>query len=126
MAHPNAERYLELINKFQGEDMSELGDLLAPDVVWHEAGNPDALRGRDAVVARMTGMGTGTAPSVDVRTVLADDDNIVCVGHAKFEREGQGVSYDYVEHMAMKDGLVTERWSYMDAVPGDVEAFFAG
>lgn len=126
MAHPNAERYLELINKFQAGDVSEMADLVAPDVVWHEAGNPEPLRGRDAVVARMTGMGSGTAPSVDVRTVLGDDDNIVCVGHADFERAGQRVSYDYAEHMAIKDGLIAERWSYMDAVPADVQAFFGG
>jgi ketosteroid isomerase-like protein len=46
------------------------------------------------------------------------------MGHATFDRDGQKLEYDYVEFYKLRDGKVVERWSFMDALPDDVKAFF--
>lgn len=120
MVHSNVERFLAL-----GADASpaELGPLLAPDVRWHEAGNPEVIVGRDAVVARMAGL-SDAQPDITFDCVLADDENLVFAGRARFRRGEDEVSYRFVEHHTLVDGVVTERRAYMDAVPPDVAAFF--
>jgi ketosteroid isomerase-like protein len=126
MAHPNAERYQSMFTPGSTPDPEVLRDFLAPDVRWHEAGSTETMVGPDAVVARMAGMGVGSTAEVSLDAVLADDDHLIVVGHARMHRDDQEVSYRYVEYYTMQDGKVTERWSFMDAVPADVAAFFGG
>ncbi len=126
MAHPNVDRYRSMMAQGAAPDEAAMREALSEDVRWHEAGNPHAYVGRDAVLARLGQMmeGTGGSPQVTFKSVLGDDDSLVAVGHASFDQAGQHLEYDFVEYYAMADGKVTERWSFMDAVPGDVAAFF--
>lgn len=122
MAHPNVERYRQVVG---GElDPDRLVDLLAEDVVWYEAGNPTPFVGRDAVIARLSGFPGDAPPSIEFDALLADDDHLVVVGRAHFEKDEQGLDYRFVEHLTFTDAKVTERRSFMDAVPDDVAAFF--
>lgn len=120
MTHPNVEMYLKAFGSDSIPDASAVADMVADDVKWHEAGSEDVLQGRDAVVSRMTAIDSVDA-SIDLRAVLGDDEHLVAVGHADFGE----IEYDYVEYYTLRDGQVTERWSYMDAVPEDVAKFFA-
>jgi ketosteroid isomerase-like protein len=123
MAHPNVERYLEMTKA--GLDPEAVGDWLADDVRWYEAGNPTPWVGKDAVADRVRGITTEVEPvEMQADTVLADDDNLVVVGSARFTRGEDSVSYRFVEHYALVDGKVVERRSYMDATPEDVARFF--
>ena len=125
MAHPNAEKYRRLTDAFRDGDAGVLRDALAEDVRWHEAGNPDMLEGRDAVMERMSGA-ADVQGKLDVRTVLADDEHVVAwLDVALSKPDGSSVAYPVVEVARMRDGQVVERWAYMDACPDDVTQFFA-
>lgn len=126
MTHPDVQRYRDALRQFlEDGDPRPLLDRLAPDVVWHEAGKSDVLVGREAILRRMRAAPAASRPDVRLRAVLGDDRNLVVVGHAEVVVDDRRCSYDFVEHMAMRDGLVVERWSYMDAMPREVADFFA-
>jgi ketosteroid isomerase-like protein len=122
MAHPNVEKFQNAMSG--GLDPSVLGELLAPNVVWYEAGNPEPFRGREAVLARMEGFPGDAPPVIETDAVLGDDDNLVVVGRAHFVRGTETLDYRYVEFYRLVDGRVAERRSFMDAVPEDVATFF--
>lgn len=124
MAHPNVEKYRQIMS---GDfDPAQLAEVIADDVVWYEAGNPTPFTGRDAVVARMSGFPGDAPPAVELDAVLGDDDDLVVVGRAHFVKGEHTLDYRFVEHLTYRDGKVSERRSYMDAVPDDVAAFFGG
>jgi uncharacterized protein len=124
MAHATVERYRQAMDKLEQGDTTAMMDLVSDDVVWHEAGRAEPFRGKDAVMQRMSGM-TDVLPHVTLVSVLGDDDHLAVHGHAQMQRNGESCEYDFVEEMALRDGRVTERWSFMDAVPDDVARFFA-
>lgn len=123
--HPVVERYREAVERFTHGDPAAITDAIADDVVWHEAGNPEPIRGKQAVVQRLGSMPGDSPPRVTLKSVLGDDEHLTVFGHAAFQRGDERCEYDYVEEMSLRDGLVVERWSFMDAVPDDVARFFA-
>lgn len=123
MPHPNAQRYLDMMAAGP-PDPSRAGEWMADDVVWYEAGNPTPFVGPDAVFERIQDAAGAEPIDMQADTVLADDDNVVVVGTARFARGDDSVSYRFVEHYTLVDGKVVERRSYMDAVPADVATFF--
>lgn len=125
MAHRNAEIYRQLYDMFLKQDIAGAKELVADDVRWHEAGAPDAVVGKDAVLQRLS-LGESLTADVDVHDILADDDHVVALITAHMRKpNGDDITYRAVEVAHMRDGKVTERWSFMDAVPDDVGRFFA-
>ncbi len=47
---PNSAAFRRAITDMMRGNFDTFRDLLAADVVWHEAGNPQPVRGRDAVM----------------------------------------------------------------------------
>src|SRR5437899_6415957 len=123
MTHLNAQRYLDMM-KGGTPDFSAAATWLADDVQWYEAGRPDPLIGRDAVIARLSQFPMEEGSTNELDAVLADDDSLVVFGRAHFEGPGGPLDYRYAEHYTLVDGVVTERRSFMDAVPDDVAKFF--
>jgi len=39
--------------------------------------------------------------------------------------DGSEIAYPAIEVARMSDGLITERWSFMDSCPPEVNAFFS-
>jgi ketosteroid isomerase-like protein len=125
MAHPNAEVVRQAYDAFLKGDPDTLKGLIAPDVVWHEAGTPEPIRGREAVAARMSGAAE-LDNDVEIHDLIASDDHVVSLIRARLRKpNGDEVSYPVVEVAHIRDGMITERWSFMDACPDDVTAFFA-
>ena len=125
MTHPNETVVRQVYDAFKKGDVDTLKGLVSPDVTWHEAGNPEVTQGREAVQERM-GMAAGLENDIDIHTILADDEHVVSLLRARLRKpNGDEVSYPVVEVAHVKDGMVTERWAFMDAVPPDVQAFFA-
>jgi ketosteroid isomerase-like protein len=123
--HPNAELYRRLTAAFQAGDLDAIRGGLAVDVQWHEAGEATVVDGRDAVLARLTGAVAHIEGRIDLHDVLADDEHVIAMLNVSLrKRDGSEISYPAVEVAHMSDGRVTERWSFMDACPADVEAFF--
>ena len=93
--------------------------------VWHEAGNPEPIQGREALQQRL-GMASQLENDIDLHAILADDDHVVSLVRARLRKpNGTEVSYPVVEVVHVKDGMISERWSFMDATPEDVQDFFA-
>ncbi|MEO6715144.1 MAG: nuclear transport factor 2 family protein [Mycobacteriales bacterium] len=124
MEHANATMYRRVMDAFQGGDIESLKDALAPDVRWHEAGNPTVIEGRDAVLARMPGGGP-LEVKVESHEVLANDEHVIALSRATFTKpDGTTISYPAVDVLHVNEGVVTERWAFMDACPSDVTSFF--
>ena len=125
MTHPNATVVTQAYEAFGKGDLDTLKGLVSPDVKWHEAGNPETFQGREAVLERV-GMGAAVAADIELHDVLADDDHVVSLIRARMRKpNGDEVSYPVVEIAHVEDGMITERWAFMDAVPADVAAFFS-
>ncbi len=123
MAQSYADIYRRSLEEMMQGRSDTLSSALADDVVWHEAGNPQPLRGKQAVLDRFSAM-QGAAPDVQIKSSLADNDYLSIFGHAKFQQGGQTCEYDYVEELQFRGDKIVERWSFMDAVPDDVDQFF--
>jgi len=117
----------QIIEAYKSPDVETMGSMLADDVKWHEAGNPETITGRDAVLQRMGGMTQLGTPELEVHDVLVSDDHVISLLNVTIRRnDGAEVSYPVVEIAHVEDGKITERWAYMDACPEHVTKFFAG
>jgi hypothetical protein len=58
-------------------------------------------------------------------SVQAQDDSLLVAGTALFDRGHRSLGHRFMEHYTLSDGVVTERRSFLDAVPVEVEEFFA-
>lgn len=124
MAHPNAKLYLRLTEAFRDGDVHALESALSPDVRWREAGSPVEL-GRADVLARLTQDLRHVQGRLDVHDVLADDEHVVAMIRVALRTDdGAEVDYPAIEVLHVVDGLITDRWSFMDANPPQVEEFF--
>ena len=125
MEHPNAELYRRLTAAFQSGDIDAVKGALAPGLRWHEAGSPEVL-GREAVIQQMTGAITRIDGNIAVHDVLANDEHVIAMINVALRKpDGSEVAYPAIEVAHMSDGLITERWCFMDSCPADVNAFFA-
>jgi ketosteroid isomerase-like protein len=125
MEHRNADLYRRVIAAFQSGDIVAVQDALAPSVRWHEAGRPEAM-GREAVLQQLSGAVKRIDGIVAVHAVLADDEHVIGLINVSLRKpDGTEIAYPAIEVMHMSDGLITERWSFMDSCPPDVSAFFA-
>jgi hypothetical protein len=61
-----------------------------------------------------------------VHDVLANDEHVLALINVALRKpDGSEIAYPAIEVAHISDGLITERWSFMDACPPDVDAFFA-
>ena len=124
--HPNAQVYRRFLQAFMDSDWDAVEQVVAPSVVWHEAGNPEPLRGRDALLDRLRSLDPGDFDnSATIHDVVANDDHVVAMVRAAIRHGDRQISYPAVEVAHVRDGMVTERWAMMDAVPDDVDEFFS-
>lgn len=124
MEHPNAELYRRLTAAFQSGDVDTVKGALAPGLRWHEAGNPEVM-GREAVLQQMSGAIRRIDGNIAVHDVLANDEHVIALINVALRKpDGSEVAYR-PSRSHMSDGLITERWSYMDSCPPDVNAFFS-
>lgn len=124
--HPNAAAFRQAISDMLEGDIDRFRDLLDANVVWHEAGNPQPLQGREAVMEIFEGlMASGLELHDDLQVVLADDEHLVAFISARIRRGDTEIIYPVVEIAHFHEGKMTERWAFMDAAPADVTAFFS-
>ncbi|MEX0801324.1 MAG: nuclear transport factor 2 family protein [Dehalococcoidia bacterium] len=117
--HPNAKLLKDGYAAFAKGDMATLTNLFAEDVVWHASGNNQLAgthKGRDAVFAifAKTVELTGGSFNIEVHDVVANDDHTVSLTRAKGSREGRTLDSADVDVYHMKDGKVTEFWSFSE------------
>ena len=115
--HPHAKLMRETMERMNDEP-GAIADHLADDVVWHEIGNPEPLRGKQAVLEAFGSIRDRVSFAFTPYGMLGDDDIVISYGRAELTSGDRSTAYDAVEIHRLTDGKVTERW----AMVGDMDA----
>ena len=124
--HPNA-----AIIRAAGEeiersgDMMRMMDLLSDDIVWHEIGRDEPIRGKQALMERFAGMPEGGSITTQTHDILANDEHCIQLVTATATMGDQSLVYRTAEIYHMRDGKVTELWAFSDDTER-LKAFFGG
>jgi len=124
--HPNATLVRKAIEGMSTGDFSGQLELLAHDVVWHEIGSDEPVRGKEALMARFAAMPIpeGSGFAVDVHDVVANDEHTIALATATATMGDQSFTYRTAEIMHVRDGKITERWAFSDDTDR-ISRFFA-
>lgn len=113
--HPNATLFREASQRFESGDVNAMLEMLADDVVWHEIGNPEPLRGKDAVVKRWSSGDLADYEfSGSAHDVVANDDHTIALIETTARRGDESLTYRTAEIMHIRDGKITARWAFSD------------
>ena len=113
--HPNAAKIRAASEAIERSgDMTSQMDMVDDDVVWHEIGSDQPLRGKQALMERFSGMPEGASIKVDTHDVVANDEHAIALVTATASMGGQSLTYRTAEIYHMRDGKITERWAFSD------------
>lgn len=121
--HPHAAAYREATEKYLAGDAEAFNDMIADDVVWHQIGSDEPLRGKAALLESMQLM-DGVDFALDTHDVLANDEHLVALVEATVTVGDESFSYRTAEIGHIVDGKVTERWAFSDDTER-INEFFA-
>jgi uncharacterized protein len=126
--HPNAALIRKMMENFNSGDVSEMANMVADDIEWHEIGRAEPIIGKEALAARF-GMGSGTPPPYEIsgetHDVIANDDHTIVLAKAHATKDGQTFDYKVAEIYHVKDGKITARWAFSDDTAA-INDFFQG
>jgi uncharacterized protein len=124
--HPNAKLVRTMMEDLNSGDVQGMADMLADDVVWHEIGRDEPVRGKEALAARFTGP---NAPDYEItgelHDVVANDEHTIALVNATAKRDGRTFNYRTAEIMHIRNGKITERWAFSDDTEA-INEFFGG
>src|SRR5918997_2811753 len=113
--HPNAAAVRGAAERSERSgDMMAAMDMLADDVVWHEIGRDEPIRGKQALMERFAGMPEGGSINVETHDVVANDEHAIALVKATATLGDQQLVYRTAEIYHMRDGKITERWAFSD------------
>ena len=128
--HRNTELIRRGYAAFAAGDMAALDALFSDDVVWTVAGrNPlagDYTGKTEFFTSFVAGLAerSGGTLSIEIDTVLADDEHVVVLSHHTAAHAGRTLDARGVESYTMREGRVVEaRTTSFD--PYEVDAFYA-
>jgi ketosteroid isomerase-like protein len=124
--HPNAAALRATAERAEqsGDIMSGL-DMLSDDIVWHEIGRDEPIRGKQALMERFAGMPEGASITTETHDIVANDEHAVQLVTATATMGDQKLVYRTAEIFHMKDGKITERWAFSDDTDR-INTFFGG
>jgi ketosteroid isomerase-like protein len=111
--HPNATVVREMNEAMVSGDMEGAARRVSDDVVWHQIGSAEPVRGKAALEASMGGF-AGYDITWDTHDVLASDDHVIALGTAVAKKGDSSLTYRTAEIYHVKNGQVTERWAFSD------------
>ena len=112
--HPNAKVVREMSDAMLAGDMEGAASKVADDVVWHEIGRAEPIRGKAALAASMDGMAAYDI-KWETHDTLASDDHVIGLGTAvATKKDGGSLTYRTAEIYHVKNGQVSERWAFSD------------
>ena len=124
--HPNAAALRAAAERAeQSGDLMSGVDMLADDVVWHEIGSDHPIRGKQALMERMSGLSEGGSITTETHDIVANDEHAVQLVTATATMGDKQLVYRTAEIFHMKDGKVTERWAFSDDTDR-INKFFGG
>jgi ketosteroid isomerase-like protein len=122
--HPNATLIREGLEAFNRRDMQAYADLVADDIVWHQIGSPEPIRGKAALAEQMTMNTDDFEIEAEVHDVVANDEHGIALVNATARRGDQTFHYRTAEILHMRDGKIVERWAFSDDTQA-INEFFA-
>jgi len=122
--HPNAALMKRSLEALNSGDMQALVSLLDDDVEWHEIGRAEPIRGKAALVARISGELTGATFTGKIHDVVANDQHTIALVETTATRGGRSLTYRTAEITHVRDGKVTARWAFSDDTAA-INEFFA-
>ena len=124
--HPNAAAIRAATERAeQSGDIMSAMDMLDDDVVWHEIGSDEPIRGKQALMERMSGMSEGGSITTETHDIVANDEHAVQLVTATATMGDRKLVYRTAEIYHVKDGKVTERWAFSDDTER-INKFFGG
>ena len=124
--HPNAATIREASASMEpGGDMMAMLDLLDDDIVWHEIGRDEPIRGKQALTERFSSMPEGSSITAETHDVVANDEHTIQLVTATATMGDQSLAYRTAEIYHMRDGKITERWAFSDDTER-INRFFGG
>ena len=124
--HPNAARIREVTAEIERTgDMSRSFDMVADDVVWHEIGSDEPVRGKQALMERFAGMPEGASIKTQTHDIIGNDEHVIQLVTATATMGGKELVYRTAEIYHVRDGKVTERWAFSDDTDR-INKFFGG
>jgi len=117
--HPNVALLRKGYEAFAGGDIAAITELFAEDMVWHVPGNnliSGEHKGRDAVFAvfAKTMELTGGTFKIDLHDIVANDEHTVSLSRASASRQGKQLDLRGVDIYHIRNGKVTEWWSFVE------------
>ena len=113
--HPNAAKFRAVADEVERTgDMSLAFDGIDDDIVWHEIGSDEPIRGKQALMERFSGMPEGSSITTETHDVLANDEHLIQLVTATATMGDQKLVYRTAEIYHVRDGKVTERWAFSD------------
>jgi uncharacterized protein len=124
--HPNAAKLRAASEAMEqsGDMMSQI-DMLDDNVVWHEIGREEPIRGKQALAERFAGMPEGATIKTETHDIVANDEHAIVLVTATATMGGQELVYRTAEIYHMRDGKITERWAFSDDTER-INRFFGG
>ena len=122
--HPNAAAIRAAQERASNDPMS-MADMLDDDIVWHEIGRDEPIRGKQALMERFAGMPEGGEIKVDTHDVVANDEHTIQLVTATATLGDKQLVYRTAEIYHLRDGKVTERWAFSDDTER-INEFFGG
>ena len=124
--HPNAATIREASASMEpGGDMMAMLDLLDDDIVWHEIGRDEPIRGKQALTERFSSMPEGSSITAETHDVVGNDEHTIQLVTATATMGDQSLEYRTAEIYHMRDGKITERWAFSDDTER-INRFFGG
>ena len=124
--HPNAAKIRATAAEVERTgDMSSAFDGVDEDIVWHEIGRDEPIRGKQALMERFSGMPEGASIKTETHDVLANDEHAIQLVTATATMGDQELVYRTAEIYHMRDGKITERWAFSDDTDR-INKFFGG
>ena len=124
--HPNAAKLREASEAMEqsGDLMSQM-EMLDDDVVWHEIGRDEPIRGKQALIERFSGMPEGASIKTETHDIVANDEHAIQLVTATATMGDQELVYRTAEIYHMREGKITERWAFSDDTDR-INRFFGG
>lgn len=124
--HPNAAKLRAAAEEMErGGDMMSQMEMLSDDIVWHEIGSDQPIRGKQALAERFSGMPEGAGIKTDTHDIVANDEHAIQLVTATATMDGRELVYRTAEIYHMRDGKIVERWAFSDDTDR-INRFFGG
>ncbi len=122
--HPRATSYRAAVEAFNAGDPSHVVEAMSDDIVWHEIGKLEPIRGKQNLIDQMGSEMRDWEIQATLHDVISNDEHLIALIEATATRDGKTITYRTAEiHHIDAEGKITERWAFADDTASIVDFF---